>query len=181
MPNPDTGEPTGDDVAAYTQGLLVSGDTRTTLLLNGSLAAARAYCGWHVVGEKEQTVTLDGPGSPLLVLPTLRLTAVTEIIEDGVDLDVDLVEWSARGLVYKHERACWTNKYRGVQITYTHGFTDVPDFNAAVLSAVDRIGAGGREVVGPFQFPDTGSASAGSAFSEFERAILDLYRLEPQP
>lgn len=182
MPDLATGEPTAADVAAYTHGRLSESDSITGLLLTGAIAAARAYCGWHVIPERVgDEVVLDGPASPLLVLPTLRLTGISQLSEDGTDIDVDTVEWSARGLVYKQNRVYWTGKFRGVTATINHGFTTAPDFNAAVLSAVERIGAGGREVVGPFQFPDTGSASAGSAFSEFERAILDRYRLEPQP
>lgn len=181
MPDPVTGEPTAADVAAYSQGLLPEVDSRTTLLLNGALAAARAYCGWHVIPEVEETVTADGPGSPLLVLPTLRLVELTELSEDGTDLAIDEVEWSGRGLVRKAGRGCWTGKYRGITAKIKHGFASAPDFNTAVLAAVDRVGAGGAETVGPFKFPDAGSASAGSTFSAAEKAILDLYRLEPQP
>lgn len=181
MPDPVTGEPTAADVAAYSQGLLAETDSRTNLLLAGALAAARAYCGWHVIPEVEATVTIDGPGSPLLVLPTLRLVDLTELSEDGTTVDLASVEWSGRGLVRKATRGCWTGKYRGITAAINHGFATAPDFNAAVLAAVDRVGAGGGETVGPFKFPDTGSASAGSTFSAAEKAILDLYRLEPQP
>lgn len=181
MPDPVTGEPTAADVAAYSQGLLAEADARTTLLLGGALAAARAYCGWHVIPEVEETVTVDGPGSPLLVVPTLRLVDVTELSEDGTAVDLAGVEWSGRGLLRKTSRACWTGRYRGIAATIKHGFASAPDFNSAVLAAVDRIGAGGGETVGPFKFPDSGSASAGSTFSAAEKAILDLYRLEPAP
>jgi hypothetical protein len=180
MPDPDTGEPTAADVAAYSQGRLSQDDSRTTLLLAGALAAARAYCGWHVIPECEETVTVDGPGSPLLVLPTLRLVDLTQLAEGGVQLDVDSVEWSGRGLVRKPGHGCWTAKYRGITATMTHGFTSAPDFIAAVLAAVDRVGCGGGETIGPFKFPDAAVAS-GSSFSTAEKAILDLYRLEPTP
>lgn len=181
MPDPDTKEPTAADVAAYSLGRLVE-DTRTTLLLSGALAAARAYCGWHVIPERAGVVlTLDGPGAPLLVLPTLRLVEVTAMTEDGVTIDPATLEWSTRGLVYKAGRGCWSRKFRGVVATIKHGFVEAPDFNAAVLAAVDRVGAGGAEVVGPFQFPSAGQAAAGATFSAAEKAILDLYRLEPAP
>lgn len=174
-------DPTAADVEDYSQGLLAESDSRTALLLAGALAAARAYCGWHVIPEVEETVTVDGPGSPLLVFPTLRLVDVTELSEDGTAVDLAGVEWSGRGLVRKAGRGCWTGKYRGITAKIKHGFTSAPDFNTAVLAAVDRVGAGGAETVGPFKFPDAGSASAGSTFSAAEKAILDLYRLEPQP
>lgn len=181
MPDPVTGEPTAADAAAYSQGRLAEADSRTALLLAGALAAARAYCGWHVIPEVEETVTVDGPGAPLLVLPTLRLVELVELSEDGVDLDLTAIEWSSRGLVRKPGCGRWTAKYRGITTKIRHGFASAPDFNAAVLAAVERVGCGGGETVGPFKFPDAGSASAGSTFSAAEKAILDLYRLESQP
>lgn len=174
-------DPTPADVAAYTQGRLGETDPRTPLLLAGALAAARAYCGWHVTGEKSVDLVIDGPGAPLLVLPTLRLVALTALSEDGVHLDVDTIEWSGRGLLFKPGRACWTKKLRGITASITHGFEDAPDFKAAVLSAVDRVLTGGPEVIGPFQYPTGTPAIAGTAFSGAEKGILDLYRLEPRP
>lgn len=183
MPNPDTGEPNGDDVAVLTQGRLAAGDSRTTMLLSGALAAARSYCGWHVIGERTVTLTLDGPGSPLLVLPTLRLTDISALTEDGQTIDPLTLEWSQLGLVYKAARARWTRRYRGITATITHGFADAPDFNNAIVSLVDRLslGQGGPEVIGPFQFPGAPSVQSGAMFTGIEKALLDQYRLEPQP
>lgn len=188
-------DPTPADVAAYTQGRLAETDPRTPLLLAGALAAARAYCGWHVTSEREDTVTVDGPGALMLMLPTLRLVELTDVIEDGVELDLAKLEWSMAGMVRKvghlshhgyyghHERrraGGWTSRLRGITVTMKHGFETAPDFNAAVLSAVDRVLTGGREVIGPFQYGTETPAAAGSAFSAAEKAILDLYRLEPR-
>ena len=50
--------------------------------------------------------------------------------------------------------------------------------NMAVLTAVERGSFGAaREVIGPFQYTTTGAVN--STFSEAEKAVLDLYRLEP--
>lgn len=183
MPNPDTGEPNGDDVAVLTQNRLAAGDPRTTMLLGAALAAARSYCGWHVIGERTVTMTLDGPGSPLLVLPTLRLTDIAALTEDGQIIDPLTLEWSELGLVYKAARARWTRRYRGITATITHGFTEAADFNNAIVSMVDRLsqGQGGPEVVGPFQFPGAPAAASGAVFTGIEKALLDQYRLESAP
>ena len=71
-------DPTVTDVVAYSQGRLEE-DARTTALLAGSLAAARTYCGWHVIGEKTESITVNGPGTNLLVLPTTRLAEITAL------------------------------------------------------------------------------------------------------
>lgn len=173
-------DPTVTDVVAYSQGRLEE-DARTTALLAGSLAAARTYCGWHVIGEKTESITVNGPGTNLLVLPTTRLAEITALSELGTALDLTRIEWSTRGHVMKAGRSCWTSRLRGITATIKHGYEDAPDFNAAVLAIVDRIGCGGDgESVGPFKFPTLPHA-VGSMFSDMEKAILDAYRLEPAP
>ena len=131
--------PTIDDVDTYTAGRLT--DTRTEMLLDAVIAAARKYCGWHVTGEQTDTITVDGTGGQVLLLPTLRLVDVLAVTEDDLDLDLDLIDWSARGVLTTHPSR-WTRRYRGVTATIVHGFADAPDWNAAILSAVDRTSMG---------------------------------------
>ncbi|MEV5360582.1 hypothetical protein AB0K45_09585 [Micrococcus luteus] len=177
---------TPDAVAAYTSGRLAADDAETQRLLSAGLAAARRFCGWHVTGVREDDeVTLDGPGGELLVLPTLHLVELTGVVEHGVALDVDTdVHVSARGLVRKRSGACWSRHYGAITVTMNHGFDDAADFNAAVLSFVDRssyAAAGGRrKAVGPFQY-ETEAMAGASAFSTVERSLLEQYRLESAP
>jgi hypothetical protein len=174
------------DVAQYTSGRLAAGDAETQRLLSFGLAAARRFCGWHVTGVREDDeVTIDGPGSALLVLPTLRLVALTGVVEHGLALDVALdLHVSARGLVRKRSGMCWSAHYGAITVTMNHGFDDAPDFNAAVLSFIDRMSYapdGGRpKGVGPFQY-DSEAMAAASAFSAVERSLLEQYRLESAP
>lgn len=202
MPDND-GEPTPADVAVFTQGRLTADDPRTAQLLTIALAASRTYCGWHVTPERVDTVTVDGPGSVLLKLPTLRLVELTSVTENDIELDVTKLEWSPAGMVRKinhlshhgyyggreyHRNGGWTSRLGAITVAMKHGFDAAPDFNAAVLAMVDRISEdftpsssiASRRVVGPFEFPVPG-VSAGSAFTEVERAILDLYALEKSP
>lgn len=150
---------------------------------DAELAAVRRYCGWHVspvlTGD---VVTLDGPGAALLVLPTLRMTALTKVVEDGVELDPATLAWSTRGLVRKKSGARWSCEYGAITVTFTHGFTEdeAADWQGAVQKVAARnarIAANDPIAVGPFRWADNSSA-AGSAFTDAERATLDLYRLE---
>ena len=172
-------ELTPTDVETYTQGRLHRDDTETARCLNAALSAARRYCGWHVTPVKENhQLVLDGPGGPLLVLPTLNLGELTSLTEDGDNVDLDEVRWSRRGLVRKKSGGLWTCHFSAIEVTITHGFTeaDAADWRSAVLSAVDRIslGTGGApRVIGPFQYEAEGTPA--------EQAILDLYRLEKAP
>lgn len=173
-----------DAVEQYTQGRLPADDPETARLLGAALAAAQRYCGWPVLFTEDDVVTLDGPGCSLLVLPTLRLIELTSVVEDGTELDVADLTWSPRGLVRKRPgsyRLGWTAEFGGLVVTMNHGFESAPDFESAVLSAVDRVSAevgGARSVVGPFQYP---TSAVGAAFTAYERSILDSYRLERQP
>lgn len=147
-------------------------------------AAARRFCGWHVTGViEDDEVTIDGPGSPLLVLPTLRLIELTGVVEDGTALNVADLHVSARGLVRKKSGAWWSGLYGSIVVTMTHGFSDedAADFNSAVSSFAERNEAGDRpRVVGPVQW-DSVAMAAASAFSVVERSLLEQYRLESAP
>lgn len=179
------------DVQKFTQGRLAEGDSETTRLLTTGLSLARRYCGWHVTPViEDDVVTVDGPGGSLLVLPTLRLVEVTKLVEEGIEADLDTVSVSPRGLLRKKTGyaggdygfgSCWSPHYSAIEVTMTHGFAEAPEWQSAVLSYIDRtslaVGGGQREAVGPFVFPAT-SAAAGSAFTDTERMLLDLYKLE---
>lgn len=184
MPDSD-GELTADDVAAFTGGRIAADDPRAGSLLATALAAARRYCGWHVTPVRSEELVLDGPGSPLLVLPTLRLVALAGLSEGGTAVDLGAVTWSRRGLICKRGGGCWSAEFGAITADVEHGYEAADDWQAAVLSMVDRtigeFSGTGREVIGPFQYPGTSAAAAGSAFSDVERSILDLYALEKAP
>jgi hypothetical protein len=171
------------DVEQYTGGRLDKDDAETQKILDRGLAAARRFCGWRVHPPMAETVTLDGSGGRLLRLPTLKLAeplALT-VVEDSVVVDVADLYVSFSGMLSKKSGSCWSDKLGGIVVTMTHGFDAAPDFDAAVLSWIDRASlapAGGRaRVIGPFQYESEGLA-ADSTFTQSERALLEQYRLE---
>ncbi|SLF39509.1 hypothetical protein [Mycobacteroides abscessus] len=173
--------PTKAEVAVATKGRLPENDPLTAQLLAAAIGAVRDYCGWHITPPKEDDeVTIDGSGASELALPTLHLTALTELTEDGAALDVSAIEWSECGMLRKPGRCYWTDRYRGVKAKITHGYDDLPALNLAILSMVSRKAddATGREVIGPYQWFPAEEVADGSAFSGSERATLDKYCLE---
>lgn len=140
-----------------------------------TVAEVRAFCGWHIAPEVEETVTVDGPGSSLLVLPTLHLTDLTGVTNDGST--VTDPEWSRTGMV----RHCyWTHKFRGVTATMTHGYEEWPAdllavmadlaTSTAALAGVKAVTSGShqvtfessmrpsqRDVLGRYQLPSFGA------------------------
>lgn len=177
MPELDTAA-----IEQYTKGRLVADDPETSRLLSAALISARRYCGWHVTPVKDaDEIVLDGPGGSLLRLPTLRLVTLVSVVEDGVTLSLDDLEWSPIGLVRKKTGAPWSCKFGAITVKMDHGFDDLGDWDSAVLSFIDRMSKapdGGQPIrVGPFEWAEERIA-AGSAFSMVELAILELYRLE---
>lgn len=184
-----------DAVIAYTDGRLEDND-ETARMLDAALDAARRYCGWHVTPEQDDDVTLDGPGGPVLWLPTLRLITLSALTEDGENVDIDDLYISPLGQVakqpvtnwtgYGSAGTYWTSCLGGITATMTHGFDEAPSFDAAVLSYVNRssmsiANAGGTlTAVGPFVYGATALAQY-SAFTSEECMILNMYRLERAP
>ncbi len=169
-------------VAQYTGSALSESDDETERLLAAALGLARRYCGWHVTPVLEDDeVTLDGTGTCLLVLPTLKVVELTSITEDGVDL-AEGISQSARapGCLFKESGGLWTRGYSNIVVTYTHGYEEAREWQSAVLSLVDRwsdLPAGGKpNVVGPFKWAS--ESPVGEAFTATERYLLDSYRLE---
>lgn len=174
-------ELSGGDVERYTGGRLDKDDPETASLIARGYAAARRFCGWHVAPIKSEVLTLDGAGGRLLRLPTLRIVTLTSIVDDGDALVPADLYISKSGLVEKRTGGLWSTKLGSIVVTMEHGFDSAPDFDAAVLSWIDRASlapAGGRaRVVGPFQYSDEPMA-ANSTFTASERALLEMYRLE---
>lgn len=179
------------DVTAYTSGRLVAG-TETTRLLAAALAAARKYCGWHVMPSLVgHVVTVDGSNDAVLPLPTLSLTTLTSVVEDGVTLSVPDLVWSTGRTLRKRSGVRWTWKYGAVVVTMTHGFTTVPDWDAAVLAMIDEMslsvgsGSGGSGGVKRNRVDDverewfTAVTGAAAAAATSVAGLLDQYRLTP--
>ena len=125
----------------------------------GAVAAAearvRTFCGWHIAPSRSETVILDGSGDPSLHLPSMLVTAVASVVEDGVTLAATEYSWSVSGVL---ERAAgnWTSKWRAVEVNLTHGYAECPD---DIRREISRLSAAGyatppdlsKDVLMPYQ------------------------------
>jgi hypothetical protein len=138
------------DVSAYTKGRLAPDDPETQRMLNAALQAVRREVGWHVSPVlPNQAVTIDGPGSRVLRLPTMKITELTSVTEDGIGLDPTSVAASAGATALMPEQvrlrkrngSYWTDQYSGIDIVMSHGFseTEAIDWRQAILSMVDQM------------------------------------------
>jgi len=155
-----------------------------TQALDVASKAIRDHCGWEITQQTSAVATLDGVwDDTALWLPSLLVTAVASVVEDGTTLTVvSQFDWTAYGKLIRVGR-CWTTKPRSVVVTYTHGYTTAPDSIKGVCLA-----AAGRRYRNPesrrsytvgavsesFSIPATGSVGF---FYDTELADLGPYRL----
>jgi hypothetical protein len=137
-----------DDLVAYTDGRLAD-DGEAVRMLAAALKVARNKVGWHVSPVRTETITIDGPDSRVLFLPTMKLNTLTSVKENGTTLDLSTIGVSAgdgplmrrRVALRKRTGRWWTGEYGGIEITMNHGFTEAEasDWRQAVLSMVDQM------------------------------------------
>lgn len=115
-----------------------------------AVAKVRGYCGWHIAPVVTEDIVLDGPGGPVVALPTLRLVDLVSITDDGSA--VTDPEWSRSGIVRRYH---WTHKYRGITATIEHGYDAWPDdltqatlelVNAPTTARVSSVTSGTHQV-----------------------------------
>lgn len=126
------------DLASALQ--VASVDTATAQLkLDNATAAIKSHCGWSILQESFTADARNARGGRSLFLPTLRLTAVANVVADGIALTegTDYEWWSYGELerLGKH----WPRKPRSVVLDWTHGFTTLPaDLKGVCLSLAGR-------------------------------------------
>lgn len=120
---------------------------RATILLSLASAAVRDAAGITIDQATTTDQVLDGPGGTELVLPEWPVTAVASIVEidtDGTETtlrgpadDSPEYRWSRSGVVVRY--GTWPCRPRSIKVTYTHGFSTVPDgIKRATLLAAAR-------------------------------------------
>lgn len=124
---------TAAELASWLQ--VASVDTATAnLQLNIASNAIRTYCGWSISQETDAEETIDGECRHRFWLPTLRLTAVALVVDDGDTLTTDDYRFTRNGsLIRQGSRYWWRNE---VTVTYTHGWTEVPEVVKGVCLAI---------------------------------------------
>ncbi len=174
---------TTTDLTAY-QG----GDAQS--LIDQATALVRRYCGWHVTPSMSETITLDGSGVGMQILPSLHVTGITSVTYDGTLLSATDYAWSPNGVIeyvaaglYFAGVSRWSTGLGKVVVVFTHGYTDAPDLAGVILARATRAqkdpkGNLSSWTRGPFSENYQG---ASSEFTKDERDTLDRYRLAPRP
>jgi hypothetical protein len=140
------------------------------------------------------TVTMDGTGTDALLLPEHPVNSVGTVTigtavlssdtyavrDDGVLVLLSGTAWATQPIFsdeIPYYEAAWPKGRQNIEVTYDHGYTEVPaDVRGVALEAASR-----QVIQGPVMFETLGPASArysvaATDFTEGERAILRKYR-----
>lgn len=144
-------------------------------------AAVRAYCGWHVAPSVTESITLDGSGTQFLMLPSLRVTDITAITEDGSTADATQYQWSATGQLWRSWP--WSGNFRSVVVDLTHGYDSCPEEILGVLEEAASRGTAGTAVsqVGQVRMGGVAGVPGAVSFLMEQKAVLDRYRIGNRP
>ena len=155
-----------------------------TLALNVASSAIRTYCGWAISAETVTAELHDGTGARSLWLPTLKLTEVLLVVADGVTLVAGTdFDWTSYGKLIRNGR--WPRTARSVAVTYTHGYSVVPDVVKGICLTIaaraydnPRGDKSHAEGMGIFTESATFADSSAGSLSELERSALGKFQLE---
>lgn len=145
------------------------------LMLDGAIAAATEFCGWHIAPNVSETVVVDGSGTRLQTLPTMWLTDVDKVTEDGRILPANSVDWSSYGVLEKRDGGLWTSRRGGVEVRYSHGFDTPPAWLTTMICAV-----AGRAFLGSLAIVQEASSGESVTYASSARGTVALLPEEKQ-
>src|SRR5262245_47814838 len=141
QPEPPLIEDGAQELADY-----LAGDPATMLAYATGLV--RGYCGWHIAPSRDEVFIVDGNGHRDLWLPTLYLTDVFYVSDDGATVDLADIDWWRYGRLRRYDAlpstgsgySCWTPRQRAVEAEVRHGYDETPtDVRAALVSLAARM------------------------------------------
>jgi hypothetical protein len=99
----------------------------------------RGQVGHRVNLVANDVVVLDGNGRESILLPVWPTTAVAEVLlDDEVLTEGTDYSWSEAGILRRLGCRCWPDRLRCLQVTYSHGWAEVPeDIQEAVLERAE--------------------------------------------
>ena len=193
------------DIASFLQVDIITAKqiSSANRALTEASAAIRNYTKQYLEKVDDEVITLDSPGGYRLFLPELPVLEVTEVIEDDETLTPDDdYKLGQHGILHRIDQK-WAEGIQNVTITYTHGYTTIPDDIVAVctraasrayqagLRAAESDGLMGiaSKSLGDFSVsytPESGGAGEGIMGASAARMLLlsekdtlDKYRIKP--
>src|SRR5699024_1712464 len=120
--------------------LMTIDEEEAAFILGLAEAAVLAEVRQDIRASTDTEATLDGTGTPVLLLPQVPVTGVSSVTEHDRELTegTDYV-WSASGVLTRLRRA-WSALPRSVSVVYSHGHETVPGVvRSATVQAAARV------------------------------------------
>lgn len=161
-------------------------DEQARVILDVVSAAIRRECGWALSAEVVVGEVFHASGRASIWLPTLWLTSVDAVSENGVAL-IDGVHyaWSREGRINRNAVFGWGDG--PVVVSYTHGYPpgsrQIADLRTVALSAASRV-PGNPQSLRSWTVGNESLTAAGAGgdltntLTTSEKRDLDPYRLE---
>lgn len=155
--------------------------------INAAQSEIRRHCRWHVAPSVTETLILDGFGSRTLTLPSKRVTEISEVLADGVDV-TESATWSESGFL-RLRRGCFPCFPRSVSVSLTHGYDleDVPEIQALIMTLARRASTGPGIIASQstngssVTYQTAGGAPLSIPLLEIEKETLAPYKLNWGP
>jgi hypothetical protein len=161
-----------------------AGDLRAVSALEAASQAVRNACGWHIAPVLACTATPLHVQPRLVALPANAVTAVTSVVEDGVELTAGEYEWRRDGLVRRACFKCWPRGWDAVTVSYEAGYEAgaVPDLAEAVRAIAEGVmavapGVTSESADGVAVSYSAAASSVAAALTSQQRSALAQYRL----
>lgn len=109
-------------------------DSKLLVALRAASSRFRGAVRHPVTAVLGDTIILDGNGTESLLLPAAPVTAVSLVKLDGEELVAGTdYEWSADGYLRRLDCQVWPARLRCIEVTYSHGYSVIPDDIAEVV------------------------------------------------
>jgi hypothetical protein len=145
-------------------------------LVDAAAGSVRGEVGWHIAPAVTETVTVVSEGGTVLLVPSLRVTAVTEVRDVSGDTPEVLMDWVFRrsGIL---ERAYGWPKRHAIEVDLTHGYAETPPELLPVIADTARtLQRGGRVTQ-----ESLGSRSVSMASGNPASAVLARFTIPQRP
>lgn len=147
---------------------------QAALAVAGASGIIRSRCRWNISREVGVTFKVDGSGTYVLNLPTLRLTDVLSVTVDGGPVDVDDLRWSTRGQLYRD--TVWP-RWSMIEAVVDSGYPDNPDVVKIVALSLAARYIGNPQALKSATVGAVQRVYATPEPNPLELALLDAFRL----
>lgn len=172
-----------DDLSARLSGRDLSNDDNARIAVDAACGTVRAFTEQMINYVADETITLDGQGTDILILPEWPVVDVSLVIED----DVVITDFSQHDDGTLIRVWPWRVGRNNIEVTYSHGWQEVPSqVRIVALNLAQRLfefgGGGGiaSETIGSYSVSYQATGTLGD-LSKTEERMLRRFQRKKQP